>query len=66
MLDRYKQRDELKEIAKEFKSLAEQMNIEIVTSSCVINEIEYYLKENNMEMIVAQSNKILDESSLVV
>lgn len=66
MLDGYKQRDELKEISEEFKSLAKQMNIEIVTSSCVLNEIEYYLKENNMEMIVAQSNKILDESSWVV
>lgn len=66
MLDGYKQRDTLKEIAEEFKSLADQMNIEIVTSSYMLNEIEYYLKENNMEMIVAQSNKILDESSFVV
>ncbi len=66
MLDGYKQRDELKEISEEFKSLAKQMNIEVITSSCVINEIEYHLKENNMEMIVAQSNKILDESSWVV
>lgn len=66
MLDGYKQRDELKEIAEEFKSLAEQMNIEVVTSSTILNEIEYYLKENNKEMIVAQSNKILDESSCVV
>lgn len=63
MLTMNKDQDTLKEIAKEFKSLAEQMNIEIVTSSTVLNEIEYYLKENNMEMIVAQSNKILDESS---
>lgn len=66
MLDGYKQRDTLKEIAEEFKSLAEQMNIEVVTSSWVLNEIEYYLKENNMEMIVEQSNKILDESSFVI
>ena len=65
-MDGYKQRDELKEIAKEFKSLAEQMNIEVVTSSWMLNEIEYYLKENNMEMIVEQSNKILDESSWAV
>lgn len=63
MLDGYKQRDTMKEIAEEFKSLADQMNIEIVTSSYMLNEIEYYLKENNMKMIVAQSNKILDESS---
>ena len=63
MLDGYKQRDELKEIAEEFKTLAKQMNIEIVTSSYMLNEIEYCLKENNMEMIVAQSNKILGASS---
>lgn len=65
-MDGYKQRDELKEIAKEFKSLAEQMNIEVVTSSWMLNEIEYYLKQNNMEMTAAQSNKIFDESSWVV
>ena len=65
-MDGYKQRDTLKEIAEEFKSLADQMNIEIVTSSYMLNEIEYYLKENNIKMIVAQSNKILDESSLVI
>lgn len=65
-MDGYKQRDTLKEIAEEFKSLADQMNIEVVTSSCVLNEIEYCLKENNMEMIVTHSNKILDESSFVV
>lgn len=58
-----KDQDVLKEIAEEFKSLAEQMNIEVVTSSYVLNEIEYYLKENNMEMIVAQCNKVMDESS---
>ena len=58
-----KDQDTLKEIAEEFKSLADQMNIEIVTSSCVLNEIEYYLKENNMEMIVAQCNKVMDETS---
>ena len=58
-----KDQEALKEIAEEFKSLADQMNIEIVTSSTVLNEIEYCLKENNMEMIVAQSNKILGESS---
>lgn len=61
-----KDQDALKEIAEEFKSLADQMNIEVVTSSTFLNEIEYYLKENNMEMIVEQSNKILDESSWVV
>lgn len=61
-----KDQDALKEIAEEFKSLADQMNIEVVTSSTVLNEIEYYLKENNMEMIVEQSNKILDESSWAV
>jgi hypothetical protein len=59
-----KDQDVLKEIAEEFKSLAKQMNIEIVTSSDELNEIEYYLKENNMEMIVAQSNKVIDQSSL--
>ncbi len=58
-----KDQDVLKEISEEFKSLAEQMNIEVVTSSYVLNEIEYYLKENNMEMIVAQCNKVMDESS---
>jgi hypothetical protein len=58
-----KDQDVMKEIAEEFKTLAKQMNIEIVTSSYMLNEIEYYLKENNMEMIVAQSNKILGESS---
>ena len=56
-------REVLKEIAEEFKSLAKQMNIEIVTSSDELNEIEYYLKENNMEMVVAQSNKVIDQSS---
>jgi len=61
-----KDQDALKEIAEEFKSLADQMNIEVVTSSTVLNEIEYYLKENNMEIIVAKSNKILDESSWAV
>lgn len=61
-----KDQDTLKEIAEEFKSLAEQMNIEVVTLSWMLNEIEYYLKENNMEMIVEQSNKILDESSWAV
>ena len=54
-----KDQDTLKEIAEEFKSLSEQMNIEVVTSSCVLNEIEYYLKENNMETIVAQCNKVM-------
>lgn len=58
-----KDQDTLKEIAEEFKSLAKQMNIEIVTSSCVLNEIEYYLKENNTEMIVTQCNKVMDETS---
>ena len=58
-----KDQDVLKEVAEEFKSLAKQMNIEIVTSSDELNEIEYYLKENNMEMIVAQSNKVIDQSS---
>ena len=66
MLVMNKDQDTLKEIAEEFKSLADQMNIEIVTSSYMLNEIEYYLKENNIKMIVAQSNKILDESSLVI
>ncbi len=63
MLTMNKDQDTLKEISEEFKTLAKQMNIEIVTSSTVLNEIEYYLKENNITMIVAQSNKILDESS---
>ena len=58
-----KDQDTLKVIVEEFKSLAKQMNIEVVTSSCVINEIEYYLKENNMKMVVVQCNKVMDESS---
>lgn len=57
---------ELEAILEELKAFAKQYDIQIVTPSHEINEISKYLQENDLTMIVTHSNKILDESSLVV
>jgi pyruvate-formate lyase len=54
---------ELKAILEELKALAKQYDIQIATPSYEVNEVIQYLYGNDITNIVAQSNKILDESS---